>query len=62
MRFPNEYHIAYNLACYECQLGNRKRALQNLEDAIDIAGKIDTRKMALVDPDLEPIWPNISEI
>jgi predicted Zn-dependent protease len=62
MRFPDEYHIAYNLACYECQLGNRKRALQNLEEAIDLAGKKDIRLMALDDPDLEPLWPNIAEI
>lgn len=56
------YLIAYNLTCYECQLGNQKRALQNLEEAIDLAGKKDIRQMALDDPDLEPIWPNIAEI
>jgi predicted Zn-dependent protease len=62
VKFPKEYMIAYNLACYECQLGDRKRALLHLEEAIDLAGKKDIRLMALDDPDLEPLWPDISEI
>ena len=61
-KFPKDYLITYNLACYECQLGNLKNALQKLGDAIDLAGKIDIRLMALDDPDLKPIWPDIAEI
>ena len=61
-KFPKEYLIAFNLACYECQLGDRKRAMVLLEEAIDLAGKKDIRQMALDDPDLEPLWPNIAEI
>jgi hypothetical protein len=45
-----------------CQLGNRKEALKWIKKAIDLAGKKDIRLMALDDPDLEPLWPNISEI
>jgi predicted Zn-dependent protease len=61
-KFQNDYLITYNLACYECQLGNLKGALQKLGEAIDLAGKIDIRLMALDDPDLEPIWLDIAQI
>jgi predicted Zn-dependent protease len=61
-KFPSEYLIRYNLACYECQSGNLKEAMVWLEKAIDMAGKKDIRQMALDDPDLEPLWVNISEI
>jgi len=54
--------IVYNLACYECQLGNRKRALLHLAESVDLAGKQDIRLMVLDDPVLEPLWPDISEI
>jgi hypothetical protein len=54
--------MRYNLACYECQLGNLKEALQWLQLAIDLAGKKDIRLMALNDPDLEPLWREIGEI
>ncbi len=61
-KFPSEYLIRFNLACYECQSGNLKEAMQWLEQAIDLAGKKDIRMMALDDPDLEPLWCQISEI
>jgi tetratricopeptide (TPR) repeat protein len=61
-KFPQVSIIPYNLACYDCQLGNMKEALQWLEKAIDLAGKKDIRLMALEDPDLEPLWNDISEI
>jgi tetratricopeptide (TPR) repeat protein len=61
-KFSDEYLMRYNLACYCCQLGNLKEALQWLEKAIDLAGKKDIRAMALDDPDLEPLWNDISEI
>jgi tetratricopeptide (TPR) repeat protein len=61
-KFPDDYIISYNLACYCCQLGKRKEAFQWLWKAIDLAGKKDIRLMALDDPDLEPLWPDISEI
>ncbi|MGD0351643.1 MAG: tetratricopeptide repeat protein [Verrucomicrobiota bacterium] len=61
-KFPDEYIIRYNLACYACQLGNLKEALQWLKKAIDLAGKKDIRTMALDDPDLQPLWNEIGEI
>ena len=61
-RFPKEWLMRYNLACYSCQLGNLKEAMLWLEKAIDLAGKKDIRLMALDDPDLEPLWTKIGEI
>jgi predicted Zn-dependent protease len=61
-KFPEDSTIAYNLACYCCQLGDRKAALQWLGKAIDLAGKKDVRLLALDDPDLEPLWKDIADI
>ena len=41
--FPKHYLIAYNSACYECHLGNLKKAMEFLGGAIDLAGKKDIR-------------------
>ena len=61
-KFPNEYLISFNLACYECHLGNLQAAKQRLKEAIDLAGKNDIRMRALNDPDLEPLWNEIGSI
>jgi predicted Zn-dependent protease len=61
-RFPDDSTLCYNLACYCCQLGELKEAWQWLKKAIDQAGKKDIRIMALDDPDLEPLWTQISEL
>jgi tetratricopeptide (TPR) repeat protein len=61
-KFPQVSIIPYNLACYACQLGDLKEAMQWLEKAIELAVKNDIRGMALNDPDLEPLWKQISEI
>ena len=61
-KFPREWRIAYELACYCCKLGERKDALRWLEQAIDVAGKLDIRLKALDEPDLEPLWLDIADI
>jgi tetratricopeptide (TPR) repeat protein len=61
-KFPGESLIRYNLACYECQLGNLKEAMKWVEKAIAVGGKKDIQMLALDDPDLEPLWREISEI
>ena len=58
-KFPDQSLIPYNLACYECQLGNLKEAWQWLEKAFAIGGIKPMKKMALADPDLEPLWDKI---
>ena len=56
-RHPNEPVIPYNLACYECQLGNLESAKQYLEQAIKMNPRF--RAGALDDPDLEPLWNSL---
>ncbi len=55
-RFPKEGVIPYNLACYECQLGQLGTAKRWLALAEKIQGKDVLKKMALTDPDLKPMW------
>lgn len=61
-KFPNQYLIRYNLACYCSQLGELKKAFSLLKQAIDLAGEKDIRLMALDDPDLQPIWAEIGDL
>ncbi len=61
-KFPDEWRIPFQLACYCCQLGDRKQAWQWLERAIDVAEKFDIRIQALDEPDLEAIWVHVGEI
>ena len=61
-KFPDEWLMCYNLACYACQLGDPKQAFGWLDKAIGRAGKEEIRAMALDDPDLEPLWAEIGEI
>lgn len=61
-KFADDDLIAYNLACYACQLGNLKEAMKWLEKAIDLADSKEIKLRALNDPDLQPLWADISEI
>ena len=61
-RFPKQWLIRYNLACYQCQLGNQIEAKKWLDEAIVIADEADIRELALGDPDLEPLWPHLAKI
>jgi len=61
-KFPDQYIIRYNLACYACQLDNLKESLVWLKRAMALAGKKDVRIMALEDPDLKPLWPQIGKL
>jgi tetratricopeptide (TPR) repeat protein len=60
--FPKEPQIAYNLACYACQLGNHTDARKWLKAASDLGDARRVKLMALADPDLEPIRTEIREI
>ena len=57
---PQEPTIAYNLACYECQLGNLSDAKEHLMHATKAGVKF--RAMALDDLDLEPLWEEIGRL
>ena len=54
--------MRYNLACYECQLGNMKESKAWLKKTIELADKKEVKLMALNDKDLEPLWKVIGEI
>jgi len=58
-RFPSEVLIAYNLACYECQLGNLPQARDLLREAFKLGNSTELKNMSLQDPDLEPLRPEI---
>lgn len=62
LRLPYLFAIPYNLACYACQLGNLEEAWDWLEVAIEISDPEEVKKIALSDPDLEPLWMKLSEI
>lgn len=55
-RFPKEGLIPYNLACYECQLGQLVAAKRWLTLAEKLDGKEVVKERALTDPDLKPLW------
>lgn len=61
-RFPQEAIIAYNLACYACQLGRGAvETLDWFERAVQAGNRKDFVEMALKDSDLEPVWPLIRQ-
>ena len=57
--FPKEQIIAYNLACYECQSGDLNAARSWLEKACTLGDANKIKLMALEDPDLKPLWPDL---
>ena len=44
----------FNIACYECQLGNLEAAKSRLERAFTLDAKY--RRIGREDPDLRPLW------
>ena len=48
--------MRYNLACYECQLGNLGRARAWLDKAVQLPDAAKLKLAALEDPDLQPLW------
>lgn len=59
--FPKNETIPYNLACYECQLGNKDEARQWLKRATRLSDPAELKHQALADPDLEPLWTDIAQ-
>jgi tetratricopeptide (TPR) repeat protein len=57
--FPKEAIIPYNLCCYACQLNQLETAREWFKRALAIGGEEQIKLMALADPDLEPLWPEI---
>jgi len=55
-KFPKEWQICYNLACYACQLGEMDEARALLERAFTLGDAKQVKLMALDDPDLSPLF------
>lgn len=58
-KFPEEPVIAFNLACYECQLQQLDKARRWFQRACVIGGEKKIHTMALADEDLKALWPEI---
>lgn len=54
-KFPEEELIAYNLACYACQLGRMEEAQTLLRTACKRGKSAEIKARALDDPDLVPL-------
>jgi hypothetical protein len=61
-RFPKEPTIAYNLSCYACQMQQLEAARVWFKQALVVGDKAHLRDMALEDPDLQPLWPEIPRL
>lgn len=61
-QFPEEGIIAYNLACYACQLGDLAGAKIWLQRASKAKGKMPLKEMAEQDPDLAPLMEFIRQM
>jgi tetratricopeptide (TPR) repeat protein len=61
-RFFLSATMRYNLACYECQLGNLDQAKSWLEKAFLLGNAREMKLAALDDPDLEPLWKQIGTL
>ena len=54
--FPKHGVVAYNLACYACQMGKNEEAWKWLDKAISLGDSLKVKSAALEDPDLKPLW------
>jgi len=59
-KFRDEFIIRYNLACYACQLGDGEGAWRWLEKSMALTDPDEVKRMALNDPDLEPLRSRIT--
>jgi tetratricopeptide (TPR) repeat protein len=65
-RFPEDATLHYNLACYECVLGNLEQAKQRLFQTFKIAiaekSLEEYRSTAAQDADLKPLWEFLNSL
>jgi len=61
-RFPDEWLMRYNMACYACQLGDLGEARRLLELACEGGDKNEIVRMVRIDLDLEPLWSEFGKI
>ena len=61
-KFPKNETIPYNLACYECQLGDVAAARDWWRRAMKLRNAASLKAQALEDPDLKPLWAEIRDL
>lgn len=61
-RFPQEAVMFYNLACYECRLGNLAQARRWLRETFALKNSGPWRRAAEVDADLAALWPELAKL
>ncbi len=61
-KFPKEPTVAFNLACYACQMNELDAARIWFKRAVKLAGKEQMKRMALADPDMKPLWDEIRQL
>ena len=62
-KFPDEPTIPYNLACYACQMQHEPaETMAWLKQAMTIGEREEILRMALNDPDLEPLHAEIAKL
>ena len=59
VKFPKNYIIPFNLACYFSQMREFEAAEEWLKKAMGIEEKT-VQKLAVNDPDLKPLWDSMS--
>ena len=58
-RFPRSWVIPYDLACYACQLNRLDEGRVWLQKAFLLGDPREVKILALSDPDLQVLWPEI---
>ena len=61
-KFPGYALLRYNLACYECQLGNLEVACARLRETFALPGGKEFRSTGMLDPDLAPLRAEIPRL
>ncbi len=60
-KFPKSWVVAYDLACYACQLERVEDGRSWLRKAFKLGEPADVKLIALADPDLKVLWPEIEQ-
>lgn len=59
-RFPKDWSVPYNLACYCAQLGEIEEAQEWFKAAMALDENT-VKRMGIDDPDLEPLWQGMRD-
>lgn len=58
-KFPRSWIIPYDLSCYACQLNKLDEGRTWLKKAFKLGDPKEVKLLALADPDLKVLWPEI---